>query len=43
MDGEIEDPVEPLTFAGDYLGGPFIDGAFVSGIKAAMRLEEKLV
>jgi len=43
MNGEIEDQAEPLTFAGDYLGGPFIDGAFVSGLRAAMRLEEKLV
>lgn len=34
--GDIEPPT--LTFAGDYLGGPFIEGAIVSGERAADRL-----
>jgi len=35
-DGKIEDG--SLVFAGDYLGGPFMEGAFTSGIEAAERL-----
>jgi predicted NAD/FAD-dependent oxidoreductase len=27
-----------VVFAGDYLGGPFIEGAVTSGIRAADRL-----
>jgi oxygen-dependent protoporphyrinogen oxidase len=34
--GEIEEPF--LTFAGDYLGGPFVEGAITSGEDAAARL-----
>jgi protoporphyrinogen/coproporphyrinogen III oxidase len=34
--GEIEEP--GLAFAGDYLGGPFIEGAITSGESAAERL-----
>jgi oxygen-dependent protoporphyrinogen oxidase len=34
--GAIEQPA--LAFAGDYLGGPFIEGAIVSGERAAERL-----
>jgi oxygen-dependent protoporphyrinogen oxidase len=35
-DGEIEP--SRVVFAGDYLGGPFIEGAIMSGIRAADRL-----
>lgn len=41
-DGEIEDPNAPVTFAGDYIGGPFMEGAFTSGLRAADRLIFKL-
>ncbi len=34
--GEIEQP--GLGFAGDYLGGPFVEGAIISGEQAAERL-----
>lgn len=30
---------EPLVFAGDYIGGAFIEGAFTSGMQAAERLD----
>lgn len=36
--GEIEDETQPIVFAGDYLGGPFLEGAFTSGTRAARRL-----
>jgi oxygen-dependent protoporphyrinogen oxidase len=39
--GEIETPNSKIVFAGDYLGGPFMEGAFTSGIEAAMRLHEQ--
>ncbi len=35
-DGKIEP--SRVAFAGDYLGGPFIEGAITSGIRAADRL-----
>jgi oxygen-dependent protoporphyrinogen oxidase len=41
--GEIEDPAVPLVFAGDYLSGPFMEGAFTSGMEAAQRLNERLI
>lgn len=31
-----------LTFAGDYIGGPYIEGAISSGIQAANRLDIRL-
>lgn len=37
--GEIEQGA--LVFAGDYIGGPFMEGAFTSGIQAAQRLVEQ--
>ncbi len=40
--GEIEDPNQPVVFAGDYLGGPFMEGAFTSGVRAAKRLDARL-
>jgi oxygen-dependent protoporphyrinogen oxidase len=39
-DGEIE--TCRLTFAGDYVGGPFVEGAITSGIDAARRLLDRL-
>jgi oxygen-dependent protoporphyrinogen oxidase len=36
--GEIEDQTQPIVFAGDYLGGPFMEGAYTSGVNAARRL-----
>lgn len=38
--GEIEQ--KRLVFAGDYLGGPFVEGAIVSGEQAATRLLARL-
>lgn len=40
--GEIEDPTQAIVFAGDYLGGPFMEGAFSSGIRAAERMITRL-
>ena len=40
--GEIEDQSQPIVFAGDYIGGPFMEGAFTSGLKAAKRLITRL-
>lgn len=40
--GEIEDRSQPVVFAGDYLGGPFMEGAFTSGMQAARRLDARL-
>ncbi|MET0779322.1 MAG: NAD(P)/FAD-dependent oxidoreductase [Candidatus Saccharimonadales bacterium] len=42
MNGEVEDPNHALVFAGDYIGGPFIEGAFTSGVMAADRLEQRI-
>jgi oxygen-dependent protoporphyrinogen oxidase len=39
-DSEIE--TGRITFAGDYLGGPFVEGAITSGIKSARRLLTRL-
>lgn len=39
-DGDIE--FERVVFAGDYIGGPFIEGAITSGIEAAERLLKRL-
>jgi len=39
-DGEIE--TGHVVFAGDYLGGPFIEGAITSGLDAAHRLLQRL-
>jgi oxygen-dependent protoporphyrinogen oxidase len=36
--GRIENPHTPVVFAGDYLGGPFIEGAVTSGLQAGERL-----
>jgi protoporphyrinogen/coproporphyrinogen III oxidase len=41
-DSEIENPNTPVAFAGDYIGGPFMEGAFTSGIQAAERLDLRL-
>jgi oxygen-dependent protoporphyrinogen oxidase len=38
--GDFEPP--QLVFAGDYLGGPFVEGAIVSGETAAERLRQQL-
>lgn len=40
-DGQIEEG-KRLVFAGDYLGGPFIEGAITSGREAARRLLQRL-
>jgi len=40
--GKIEQENDKIAFAGDYLGGPFIEGAFTSGINAAERLHKKI-
>jgi oxygen-dependent protoporphyrinogen oxidase len=39
-DGEIE--TGQVVFAGDYLGGPYIEGAITSGLDAAGRLLQRL-
>jgi oxygen-dependent protoporphyrinogen oxidase len=36
--GTVESPEQAIVFAGDYLGGPFMEGAFTSGMQAATRL-----
>jgi oxygen-dependent protoporphyrinogen oxidase len=41
-EGRIENQDQAVAFAGDYLDGPFIEGAFTSGIKAAERLHARL-
>ena len=41
-DGKIEDSNSNVVFAGDYIGGPFVEGAFTSGIRAAERLHSRL-
>lgn len=41
-DGKIEDQNRPIAFAGDYIGGPFMEGAFTSGVQAAERLDARL-
>lgn len=38
----MKDTVSRLVFAGDYLGGPFIEGAFTSGVEAADKLDRQL-
>lgn len=40
--GEIEIPNSNIVFAGDYIGGPFAEGAFTSGVEAANRLNAQL-
>lgn len=40
--GEIEDKSQAIVFAGDYIGGPFMEGAFTSGVRAAERLDGAL-
>jgi oxygen-dependent protoporphyrinogen oxidase len=40
--GEIEDSGQAIVFAGDYIGGPFMEGAFTSGLQAAARLDSQL-
>lgn len=40
--GDIEDRNQALVFAGDYIGGPFMEGAYTSGARAAQRLQRKL-
>lgn len=42
-DGNIESSDSKLVFAGDYLGGPFIEGAITSGFQAADRLCAQLL
>jgi protoporphyrinogen/coproporphyrinogen III oxidase len=41
-DGDVESQNERLVFAGDYIGGPYMEGAFTSGVEAANRLVDKL-
>ena len=41
-EGNVELENERVVFAGDYIGGPFIEGAFTSGIQAAKRLHERI-
>ena len=41
-DGKIENQNDGIVFAGDYLGGPFMEGAFTSGLEAAKRLDAQL-
>ena len=40
--GQVEDAAQAIAFAGDYLGGPFMEGAFTSGQAAAQRLHHRL-
>lgn len=40
--GDLDLDTDGLAFAGDYLGGPFIEGAFTSGMNAAKKLEEQI-
>ena len=40
--GKLKLDLRHLTFAGDYLIGPFIEGAFTSGAQAADRLHNQL-
>ncbi len=40
--GEVEDPEQAIVFAGDYIGGPFMEGAFTSGARAAERIDRRL-
>jgi protoporphyrinogen/coproporphyrinogen III oxidase len=40
--GQVESAVDELVFAGDYIGGPFMDGAFWSGTRAAERLHSRM-
>jgi oxygen-dependent protoporphyrinogen oxidase len=42
QNGEVENPSQRITFAGDYTGGPFMEGAFTSGIRAAERLSTRI-
>lgn len=42
VNGEIENKQDAIVFAGDYIGGPFMEGAFTSGVRAAERLIAKL-
>ncbi len=40
--GEVESKTQALVFAGDYIGGPLMEGAFTSGVQAAARLDQKI-
>jgi oxygen-dependent protoporphyrinogen oxidase len=40
--GDIEPKAQTLVFAGDYIGGPLMEGAFTSGVQAAVRLDQKI-
>jgi protoporphyrinogen/coproporphyrinogen III oxidase len=40
--GEVEDQNQAIVFAGDYIGGPFMEGAYTSGQRAANRLTTRL-
>lgn len=40
--GEIEDTEQAIVFAGDYIGGPFMEGAYTSGARAAERIDRRL-